>query len=222
MQTLFIHNKPVEIGSPGEPDTSVSEKTKAALVELRDPDLSELPALFKALQEESLSGYRFLSAQPEALLLAIQSQFQCIRAAGGLVTNPAGEVLLLFRRGKWDLPKGKSEAGESPEETALREVSEETGLVHLHIEKKLTETWHSYPVSVYNDPQLASEDTPADILKQTYWYAMAFTGTEWTVPQIEEDIVDIQWIRPENISKYARYSYPNLWQVFRSAGYLPE
>jgi 8-oxo-dGTP diphosphatase len=56
-----------------------------------------------------------------------------VAAAGGIVTrrapNGAAEVLLVHRPkyDDWTLPKGKVEAGERDEETALREVHEETG-----------------------------------------------------------------------------------------------
>jgi 8-oxo-dGTP diphosphatase len=57
-----------------------------------------------------------------------------IRAAGGIVVRrgPDGtsEVLLVHRPryGDWSLPKGKADPGERDEDTALREVEEETGL----------------------------------------------------------------------------------------------
>ena len=50
-----------------------------------------------------------------------------IQAGGGLVENEKGEILFMFRKGKWDLPKGKLDPGESYESCALREVQEETG-----------------------------------------------------------------------------------------------
>ena len=55
------------------------------------------------------------------------------------------------------------------------------------------------------------------VLKHTYWYKMQFTGTELTIPQIEEDILDIEWIKPENIKKYLKFSYANIREVFRAA-----
>ena len=128
-------------------------------------------------------------------------------AAGGLITNPAGEVLLMFRRGKWDMPKGKQDEGESLEACALREVQEETGLQNIKLGHLITETWHYYSLK------------EKKILKHSYWYRMYFTGTELTGPQIEEDIMDIQWIRPDNLGKYMQYSYQNIVDVVAKAGY---
>jgi 8-oxo-dGTP pyrophosphatase MutT (NUDIX family) len=52
-------------------------------------------------------------------------------SAGGVVVRPGAtgwEVCLIGVRGTWSLPKGVVEAGESPEQAALREISEELGI----------------------------------------------------------------------------------------------
>src|SRR5215831_16424428 len=60
-------------------------------------------------------------------------QYRVIKAAGGLVLNDHEEVLLIYRRNMWDLPKGKLDEGEKLRAAALREVQEETGLKNLEI-----------------------------------------------------------------------------------------
>jgi 8-oxo-dGTP pyrophosphatase MutT (NUDIX family) len=67
-----------------------------------------------------------------------------IIAGGGIVTNELGELLMIFRRGKWDLPKGKLDEGESIEDCAIREVEEETGVKNLKLGAKLLVTEHEY------------------------------------------------------------------------------
>ena len=67
-----------------------------------------------------------------------------VEAAGGLVFNKDGDILMIFRNGKWDLPKGKLEIGESIEECAIREVEEECGISGLIIEKKIKDTYNIY------------------------------------------------------------------------------
>ena len=81
-----------------------------------------------------------------------------IIAAGGLVINENDELLMIFRRGKWDLPKGKLDKGESIADCALREVMEETGLQQVKIEKPLGITYHEY-----FDKRLRN-----DVIKETY------------------------------------------------------
>lgn len=112
-----------------------------------------------------------------------------IVAAGGYVLrdqNNQREVLLIFRRGKWDLPKGKQDANESNEETALREVQEELGIQNVQLAASLGTTFHGYPhyKGKFFD------------LKTTYWYAMT-TSDEYFTPQTEEDIEAVDWFTLE-------------------------
>jgi 8-oxo-dGTP diphosphatase len=55
-----------------------------------------------------------------------------IQLAGCILTNHTGEVLLLHRNTphlvQWELPGGKLEPGETPEQTAIREAREEIGV----------------------------------------------------------------------------------------------
>lgn len=102
-------------------------------------------------------------------------------AAGGLVKNRNGKLLVIFRNGKWDLPKGKVEKNESCAEGALREVREETGLKKLQLISEFQRTHHTY---IQNDKR---------ILKQTVWYLMQAEDNT-TVPQTEEGITQVEWI----------------------------
>lgn len=219
MTTFFMHEKPVIICSEGTEKAHQDQDIPGGqLMLLKDPELQNLEALLNTLKDDSVKGYIWETNNPDELWQRAMQHFQHWQAAGGLITNSTGEILLMFRRGKWDLPKGKMDQTETPEQTALREVTEETGLQNIRIERKLTDTWHVYSPSVYKSRKKKFQNEK-DILKQTHWYKMAFTGSELTVPQIEEDIVDIQWVRPENIQKYLPYAYPNLKIVFQSAGY---
>lgn len=208
MQTyvLYMHNKPLVLAAPGS--AALHEKsTTDKLTRLSDPDPAMLPSLLKKLAAPAVEGYLIESRDVPSFRQHLLSLFEIWEAGGGLVENEAGEVLLMFRRGHWDLPKGKLDEGETLEACALREVKEETGLVNLRLGEKLCVTRHAYQMD------------ERSILKQTTWYRMLFTGTELTVPQIEEDIEDIQWISRRNIGKYLPYSYPNIREVFSAAGY---
>lgn len=126
-----------------------------------------------------------------------------IDAAGGIVTNDHDEVLLIFRRGYWDFPKGKVEEDESFPEAALREVSEETGLISLRITSELPSTFHTY---IQNGQE---------ILKQTYWFSMKSDCPEVLIPQIEEEITEIRWVKKEEVTGMLEESFETLKELWK-------
>ena len=117
------------------------------------------------------------------------------------VKNKSEEILVIFRRGKWDLPKGKAEKGESPEETALREVQEECGLHGIVIKGFLHSTYHVYTL---NDKF---------ILKKTDWFAMEYSGEKKPVPSTAEDITDVQWVKLAEMDKIFANTYPSVREI---------
>ena len=121
-----------------------------------------------------------------------------IEAAGGLVFNEKKELLMIFRRGFWDLPKGKVDEGETFEECAVREVQEETGLNNLTLIEFLTTTYHTYSL----DNQ--------SILKPSHWYKMEHWGNEVLIPQTEEDISEIKWVTKELADTLLDKMYPTI------------
>jgi len=143
----------------------------------------------------------------EALWSEVKSYFTVLRAAGGVVRR-GEEILFIYRRGKWDLPKGKTEKGEMPDQTALREVSEECGIKNIKIVRPLPSTWH-----IYQSPYDDSKDKW--ILKETCWYEMDFFGEEPLIPQADEDIIEICWVEKGNLGGILRNTYPNLEQIIR-------
>lgn len=108
--------------------------------------------------------------------------FRVIEAAGGIVKNKKGEILFIYRIGKWDLPKGKIEKGESLEQAAVREIEEETGLKELILEEFINHTFHLY-----------TERNGEKILKTTYWFRLNYVGSAQPIPQIEEGITQATW-----------------------------
>ena len=129
-----------------------------------------------------------------------------IDAAGGLVKNQKGEYLLIFRRGKWDLPKGKVDKGENYQQAALREVAEETGLKSISISKPLISTYHTYP----HKGELA--------LKKTYWFSMDFSGDEAPIPETEEDIEEARWFNVSELNEPFKNTFPLVIDVFKYCG----
>jgi len=130
-----------------------------------------------------------------------------IIAAGGLVLNDEGELLMIFRRDKWDLPKGKLDDGETIEACAVREVIEETGLANVEHGELIEITYHEY-----FDPYLKE-----DVIKETHWYAMRARGDQLLTPQTEEDITEIKWVAGDSLEKCLENSYANVIEVIRKA-----
>jgi len=139
------------------------------------------------------------------LFVNVKSCFKYIEAAGGVVTLPDGRILFIKRFGKWDLPKGKVNKGESYQETAQREVMEECGLEKTpKITGELTFTFHTYKQNGKN------------ILKYTIWYAMLYDGDETLTPQIEEEITRAVWF-PSNLLKVVNQNtYQSINQVLNN------
>jgi ADP-ribose pyrophosphatase YjhB (NUDIX family) len=126
-----------------------------------------------------------------------------MEAAGGLVLNEGGDILVIYRRQHWDLPKGKLEYEESPEKAAVREVEEECGIHELEIQQLITKTYHTYT------------EKNKYILKKTHWYCMTTTDKSEPVPQEDEDIEKVRWMNREKIeSRVFENTYVSIRDVF--------
>ena len=129
-----------------------------------------------------------------------------IIAAGGIVVNPNKEILWIFRRGFWDLPKGKLDPNETIEACALREVMEETGVSNLVLGDLIMTTTH-----IYHDKYVNTE-----VEKTTYWYKMTTDQLQDGIPQTEEDIEAIAWVNKEDIAPYLAKTYDTIKQVMEA------
>lgn len=124
--------------------------------------------------------------------------------AGGGILYKWGEdgtvrVLLIYRRDVWDLPKGKKDKGESLEECARREVSEEVGIPLPEIVDKIGKTYHEY----YQDGE--------QVGKTTHWYAMQVEEPVSFNPEVEEDIEQVQWFTLKEAR--SKVGYDNLVEL---------
>jgi 8-oxo-dGTP pyrophosphatase MutT (NUDIX family) len=137
-----------------------------------------------------------------------KSCFQVVEAAGGLVRNEEGKYLIMKRRGKWDLSKGKVNPQETIPHAAIREVTEECGLRVLEIITPLISTYHCY----WFEEQ--------SILKRTSWFEMLYSGREDPVPQWDEDITEIRWVRKEDLGEITRNTYMGIVDVLKYSNLL--
>ncbi|MDO4782476.1 MAG: NUDIX domain-containing protein [Capnocytophaga felis] len=138
----------------------------------------------------------------EKLLKKFKKKIDVIKAGGGIVTNKKGEILVMKRRGKWDLPKGKKEKGENIAVCALREVEEETGVKKLNLIRFRTITYHIF------------KQDGKYFLKETYWYDMETKYKGVLKAQIEEDIEMVCWKKPDEVQELIKKSYKNIQKIF--------
>jgi 8-oxo-dGTP pyrophosphatase MutT (NUDIX family) len=171
-----------------------------------NPSPEELDAALMTLWSGQAADIVLQDLSSDDLLKRIRNRFCCIDAAGGLVTDETGRYLMIFRRGHWDLPKGKLDDGEGLEECALREVQEETGLSSIRSEGALLTTYHLY------------RQDGVECLKSSHWFRMRFFGTETAVPQTEEDIERIEWVTPQEVMERLPLAYPSIREVMEAAG----
>ncbi len=168
-------------------------------------DLAKILVFFKSSRQSVV--YLF-GASSNLLLQWVTETFKFIEAAGGLVINEFGQILLIERNGVWDLPKGKVELGEQTNQAALREVEEECGVKNLSIENKITDTYHTY--------DLENET----VIKKTHWYLMRYSGNDKLTPQREEGITQVLWVNLDDIRIYLQSTFPSIVDVFSVMGML--
>ena len=156
--------------------------------------------IISKISENHIKGAVILNKDFSTLKASFFSNFKIIEA-GGIVQNEQNEILFIHRLGKWDLPKGKLEKGETIELCAQREVEEETGVTNLSLKNKIGETYHIYQIKEKN------------ILKISHWYHFSCPTLQNTTPQTEEDITEIKWIAPADFSKPLSNTYNNIIEI---------
>ncbi len=213
---LFINDTPVRLVKDSEPvDSDVFDQVlrPTGVVDLHDFTgqvlLDNVPAaqvrqLMHQLMEEPFPEVSFV-IRPQNYKQAksdFMSLFKVVNAAGGVVEQ-AGRVLMIYRLGKWDFPKGKLEKGESFKKAAVREVEEETGL-KVTLDSKICTTWHTYTFRKKR------------ILKCTKWYAMDCVSDKHLAPQTEEDIEEVAWCLPGQVYANLGNSYNSIRFIWNS------
>lgn len=143
-------------------------------------------------------------ASAEELFEHFALEFKRVTAAGGVVTTPRGEALMIYRNGRWDLPKGHLEPEEGLRACAAREIEEETGVAAGHLVRPLCDTWHIY--NVYGCWEL----------KHTFWYHFEREDAIRPAPQQEEGITRCEWCSTQEACRRAEESFPTLRAVMRN------
>lgn len=178
MYKVFVNEKKFSI------EAQASSEVKNLLFE----DSTTFEIALDLLLNTSTPNITVYGEEPEMIWQKFAAHHKRVSAAGGIVQRENGDILFIKRLGKWDLPKGKVEPGETLPDAAVREVMEETELDRLEIQYFIDTTFHMY-----------REKTGQMVLKDTNWFKMKFLGTKEAKPQIEEGITEVSWKNREGI-----------------------
>ena len=158
-------------------------------------------SLFSLLEVKNNELPIFLvSPFPEVTFSKLFEEYDFVEAAGGIVKRKE-TYLFIKRNGCWDIPKGKLDEGEIPEEAAVREIEEECGIEAPKIEKFLGLTYHTY---LYKGKPT---------IKKTYWYSLSYDGVKNLKGQLEEGITKVKWFKEEELDKIRKNTFASIIEV---------
>lgn len=193
MYKVFVNNRPLFLTN------KIEKETDFQLFLLNSADIEQL--VTKLFENKIHKAFLYHPDEKE-ILSTLKSKIAVEKAAGGLVYNQKGEILFIYRNGKWDLPKGGIEKNEGKKEAAIREVEEETGVKNLKIIEKLDKTYHIF------------KRNGKYKLKITHWYKMETSSNQALTPQLEEGIEKAIWVKPTDVPFLLENSYENIKLLF--------
>jgi|TARA_B110000908_G_scaffold119063_1_gene139534 8-oxo-dGTP pyrophosphatase MutT (NUDIX family) len=177
----------------------VQEESDIVVLSLKNLKFKKV---IKVLNKKNIKSVHLFHKNRDKLLKHFFKLIPTVIAAGGKILNSKSDTLFIYRNDKWDLPKGKAEKNEQLSETAIREVIEETGIKGISITKPLDITYHIFK---------RNEEYR---LKITYWFEMFSDYEGEFIPQLNEGISDVKWIKIEDLENIKNNSYPNIKLLF--------
>lgn len=189
MYKVFVSDKPIIL------TTKVKKEKLFKNYLLRSVSL---PKIIRELNSTDLKEIRIIHYNENKLLKKFLKKLPNVVAGGGKVFNKKGEVLFIYRNGKWDLPKGKTEKKEPIELSAIREVEEETGVKGLNIRRPLETTYHIF------------KRNGKYRIKITYWFEMYTDYDGPLIPEISEGITKVSWLNKREQKEALQNSYANI------------
>jgi len=189
MHKVFVNNKPILLTTQVEKETNFKNYLLNTV---------HIGKVIKDLKGTNLESARLIDSDENNLLKNFLKLLPNVVAAGGKVYNEKGEVLFIYRNDKWDLPKGGAKKGETIDQTAIREVQEETGVEGLSITKPLEMTYHIFKRNGRHK------------IKVTYWFEMKTNFKGELLPQAKENITKAEWLTKEQIDIAMNNSYANI------------
>ena len=193
MYKVFVNDKPLFLTN------EIKKETDFKFFLLESADINQI--IINFFQNKLQQAYLYHPDEKE-IMKTLKAKIPVNKAGGGLVYNKNGAVLFIFRNGKWDLPRGGIEKGELIEDTAIREVEEETGVTGLTITGKLQKTYHIF------------KRNGRYKLKITHWYEMKTDYEGTPTGQVEEGIEKVAWLNPNEIKEALKNSYENIKLLF--------
>ncbi|UBM60265.1 NUDIX domain-containing protein [Marinilongibacter aquaticus] len=215
---LFINDRPVKFTTDHQVSRKNRKKAEVILpssrkfraieewekhVVIPDAGKETLVKFFQQIKELKKFNFKsatFLVNDFNVVKNVLEKEYKLLDAAGGVILNQLGEVLMIYRLGKWDLPKGKAEKGETIRQTAQREVEEECS-ISVSLREKVFVSYHTY---LHKNQR---------VLKRTFWYEMDLVSDELMKPQKEEDIEEIRWMNRSEMHKALKKSYRSIAHV---------
>lgn len=203
--------RPESIGDPKqydevikEEDLLINERKFRGKLLILNVDRSTIKTILFILHNKklkSLDSVTVVTEYYDEAVEYIKSKFKIIKAAGGLVYGK-GKVLMIHRLGKWDLPKGKLESGESMRIGAQREVEEECN-IQVNVQEKICTTWHTYTKG------------EKSILKKTVWFQMECLDDSKMKPQLDEGIDEVKWMDKKQINVALYNAFRSIEHVYK-------
>ena len=194
MHTIYVGDKPIIL------TTEIKQETDFKNFLLKSVNIGKV---IKTLNNTDLKAAHLIHKNPDKLLKKFLKLLPNVVAGGGKVYNDKNEVLFIYRNDKWDLPKGKAERKESIEETAIREVEEETGVKGLKVTKPLSTTYHIFKRNGKHK------------LKITYWFEMKTSFDGKLSPEKSEGITKVKWLDEKASQEALGNSYANIRVLVR-------
>lgn len=202
MYKIFLNDREIVISSLA---TEYSDNTEIVSAEGFTTD--NVKIWFSEFHQKSNHAVLFHPNPEELMTNSFIPAFRLIQAGGGVVVRNS-KLLFIFRNEKWDLPKGKIDNGETPEQAAIREIAEECGISGHSIVRQLPPTFH-----IYQSPY--KNDFGQWILKKTFWFEMSYYGTENGIPETGENITEIRWFKREELNEILSNTYENLKEIIK-------
>ncbi|PCE63611.1 NUDIX hydrolase [Sediminicola luteus] len=197
MYKVFMNDRPMYVTNNAEGFTDIPSFPL---------DKNGVAELIQKLEEASLDHGVLVREGHDNVITLLKGILPLEIAAGGVVRNPKGKILFIKRNGRWDLPKGKVDKGESWQAAAVREVEEETGVADIELLHFIQTTYHIL------------ERKGVKKLKEVHWYHMQTNFSGDLVPQLDEGITKVKWKGPKKTRKALRNTYANIKLLFPEVG----